>query len=101
MFFPKSASGISPCGTTTLPCRPKVRTSRSIIGIKSWRTRLAQGTDMGEVGEHVHGSGSWSYSRSFWCGQQRVIGGAFGGRRVGFKPVFDRVQEVYFGRQLI
>lgn len=36
-----------------------------------------------------------------WRGRVRVIGRAFGGQDVGFKPVSDGVHEVYFGRHLI
>lgn len=36
-----------------------------------------------------------------WRGRQRVVGRAFGGLRVGFKPVSPGVQEVYFERHLI
>lgn len=35
-----------------------------------------------------------------WRGRLRVIGRAFGGQVVGFKPTANGVQEVYFGRQL-
>jgi putative transposase len=44
----------------------------------------------------VSGSG---YVR--WRGRVRVIGRAFGGQRVGFKPVRQGVHEVYFERHLI
>lgn len=36
-----------------------------------------------------------------WRGRPRVIGRAFGGQDVGFKPVAPGVHEVYFERQLI
>jgi transposase InsO family protein len=36
-----------------------------------------------------------------WRGRVRVIGRAFGGERVGFKPVSAGVHEVYFERHLI
>jgi len=36
-----------------------------------------------------------------WRGRVRPIGRAFGGQRVGFKPVQQGVHEVYFHRQLI
>ena len=36
-----------------------------------------------------------------WRGRLRVIGRAFGGQRVGFKPVAAGVQEVYFLNHLI
>jgi hypothetical protein len=36
-----------------------------------------------------------------WRGRVRVIGRAFGGQRVGFKPVRQGVHEVYFERHLI
>lgn len=36
-----------------------------------------------------------------WRGRLRVIGRAFGGQRVGFKPVSVGVHEVYFERHLI
>ena len=36
-----------------------------------------------------------------WQGRLRAIGRAFGGQRVGFKPVRQGVQEVYFERHLI
>ncbi len=36
-----------------------------------------------------------------WRGRLRVIGRAFGGERVGFKPVAAGVHEVYFMRHLI
>ena len=36
-----------------------------------------------------------------WRGRLRVIGRAFGGQKVGFKPLAAGVQEVYFGRHLI
>ena len=36
-----------------------------------------------------------------WRGRQRVIGRAFGGQRVGFKPLSAGVREVYFERHLI
>jgi transposase InsO family protein len=36
-----------------------------------------------------------------WRGRLRVIGRAFGGQQVGFKPVAAGVHEVYFGRHLI
>ncbi len=36
-----------------------------------------------------------------WRGRVRVIGRAFGGQDVGFKPVSHGVHEVYFGRHLI
>ncbi len=51
---------------------------------RSWPTRL------------VTASG---YIR--WRGKHRVIGRAFGGQRVGFKPIRTSVHEVYFGRYLI
>ncbi len=36
-----------------------------------------------------------------WHGRTRVIGRAFGGQRVGFKPVQPGIHEVYFERHLI
>ena len=36
-----------------------------------------------------------------WRGRLRVIGRAFGGQRVGFKPMTDGLHEVYFARHLI
>src|SRR5205823_2839738 len=36
-----------------------------------------------------------------WRGRTRVIGRAFGGERLGFKPVGPAVYEVYFERHLI
>ena len=36
-----------------------------------------------------------------WRGRTRVIGRAFGGQRVGFKPLGTAVHEVYFVRHLI
>lgn len=36
-----------------------------------------------------------------WHGRVRVIGRAFGGERVGFKPLSAGIHEVYFGRHLI
>ena len=36
-----------------------------------------------------------------WRGRIRVIGRAFGGQRVGFKPIRSGIHEVYFGRHLI
>jgi putative transposase len=51
---------------------------------RSWRTRRV--TDSGYVR---------------WRGRLRAIGRAFGGERVGFKPVRPGVHEVYFGRHLI
>jgi hypothetical protein len=36
-----------------------------------------------------------------WRGRVRPIGRAFGGQRVGFKPIRQGVHEVYFHRQLI
>ena len=36
-----------------------------------------------------------------WRGRLRVIGRAFGGQNVGFKPVSENVHEVYFGPHLI
>lgn len=36
-----------------------------------------------------------------WRGRLRIIGRAFGGHRVGFKPLSQGVHEVYFGPHLI
>jgi putative transposase len=36
-----------------------------------------------------------------WGGRIRVVGRAFGGQRVGFKPIGPGVHEVYFARHLI
>jgi len=36
-----------------------------------------------------------------WRGRLRAIGRAFGGQRVGFKPVRPGIHEVYFERQII
>jgi transposase InsO family protein len=36
-----------------------------------------------------------------WRGRLRIVGRAFGGERVGFKPVREGVHEVYFERHLI
>ena len=51
---------------------------------RTWPTRRV--TDSGYVG---------------WQGRLRAIGRAFGGQRVGFKPVRQGVHEVYFERHLI
>ena len=50
---------------------------------------------------------SWSAQRVTpsgrirWRGRQRVIGRAFGGERIGLKPIQTGVHEVYLGRQRV